>query len=154
MTLQDWGAIGELVGGIAVIITLIYLAIQIRQNTSVVKTTNFLNLSKGLDDFTRMVAENEELNDLYLKGSEDFHSLSITDKSRFNMLLSVLIHPYQSMYQMKARGHIDEKLMLNSFDLLSALLNRPGVRQWWEENKFWWEAEFQAFMSGLSNTEH
>ncbi len=33
MTIQDWGAIGELVGGVAVIVTLIYLAFQIRQNT-------------------------------------------------------------------------------------------------------------------------
>ena len=33
MTLQDWGSIGELVGAIAVVITLIYLAKQIRLNT-------------------------------------------------------------------------------------------------------------------------
>jgi len=33
MTIQDWGAIGELVGGVAVIVTLIYLALQVRQNT-------------------------------------------------------------------------------------------------------------------------
>jgi hypothetical protein len=34
MTLQDWGAIGELVGAVAVIVTLIYLAKEIRLNTS------------------------------------------------------------------------------------------------------------------------
>lgn len=33
MTLQDWGAIGEVVGALAVVVTLIYLAKQIRQNT-------------------------------------------------------------------------------------------------------------------------
>ena len=32
MTIQDWGAIGEIVGGLAVIVTLGYLAFQLRQN--------------------------------------------------------------------------------------------------------------------------
>ncbi len=31
MTHQDWGAIGELVGGVAVIATLVYLAMQTRE---------------------------------------------------------------------------------------------------------------------------
>jgi hypothetical protein len=153
MTLQGLGAIGELVGGIAVIITLIYLALQIRQNTAVVKTTNYLNLSRDSDDFSRMIGGNKELNEIYTRGSEDFRSLSINDQSRFNMLLSVLIHPYQSMYQVRARGHIDEELMLNSFEILSALLKRPGIRQWWEEHKFWWNPEFQEFMAELSESE-
>ena len=30
MTIQDWGAIGELVGAVAVVVTLVYLATQIR----------------------------------------------------------------------------------------------------------------------------
>lgn len=153
MTLQDWGAIGELVGGVAVIVTLIYLALQIRHNTAVVKTTNYLNLSQDSDDFSRMIAGNKELNELYLKGSENFFSLSANDQSRFNMIMSVLIHPYQSMYQVRARGHIDEELMLNSFEILSTLLKRPGVRQWWGEHKFWWAPEFQKFMADLSQPE-
>ena len=33
MTMQDWGAIGEMVGALAVVVTLIYLAKQIRMNT-------------------------------------------------------------------------------------------------------------------------
>ena len=152
MSLQDLGAIGELVGGIAVIITLIYLALQIRQNTAVVKTTNYLNLSRDSDDFSRMIAQNKELNDLYLKGSENFNALSSNDQSRFNMIMSLLIHPYQSMFEVKNRGHIDEELMLNSFAILSTLLQRPGVLQWWETHKFWWTPEFQAFMAKLSRS--
>ena len=39
MTIQDWGAIGELVGGAAVVLTLVYLAVQLRQNTKSVETS-------------------------------------------------------------------------------------------------------------------
>ena len=35
--LEDLGNLGDFVGGVAVVITLIYLAIQIRHNTGAVK---------------------------------------------------------------------------------------------------------------------
>ena len=35
MTIQDLGAVGEFIGGVAVLVTLIYLAVQIKQNTNV-----------------------------------------------------------------------------------------------------------------------
>ena len=37
MDIMELGAIGELVGGVAVLVTLVYLALQIRQNTSQVR---------------------------------------------------------------------------------------------------------------------
>jgi hypothetical protein len=39
MTIQDWGALGELVGAVAVVATLIFLTTQIRQNTKTVRAT-------------------------------------------------------------------------------------------------------------------
>ena len=35
MTIEDFGAMGDLVGGVAVLVTLIYLARQIKQNTNI-----------------------------------------------------------------------------------------------------------------------
>jgi hypothetical protein len=38
MSIQDWGAISEVVGAIGVIVTLIYLTTQIRQNTRQIRS--------------------------------------------------------------------------------------------------------------------
>ena len=46
MTIQDWGAIGEIVGAIAVVVTLIYLAKQIRQNTHAMEEGRRLALAQ------------------------------------------------------------------------------------------------------------
>ena len=37
MSIQDWGAVGEIVGGIAVVISLVYLAVQLRMNTNTLR---------------------------------------------------------------------------------------------------------------------
>ena len=46
MNLQDWGAIGEVVGALAVVITLIYLAKQIGQNTHAMEEARKLALAQ------------------------------------------------------------------------------------------------------------
>lgn len=43
MTIQDLGAIGEFIGSIGVILTLIYLAVQIRQNTAAMEESQRLS---------------------------------------------------------------------------------------------------------------
>ena len=71
MEIAELGSIGELVAGVATLITLIYLATQIRQNTQVVRTTNYMNLSGQVNEFARTVAKDAVLNELYVRGSTD-----------------------------------------------------------------------------------
>lgn len=46
MTLEQYAAIGEFVGGIGVVITLVYLALQIRQNTKTVRSSTLATNSQ------------------------------------------------------------------------------------------------------------
>ena len=149
MTIQELGSIGELIAGVATIITLVYLTTQIRQNTQISKTTNYLDLSSEVNQFARMLAQEPLLNELYVRGCKDFVSLDKNEKSRFNMIFSVLIHPYQSMYIVAERNQVDEELMRNNFAILSNMFQQPGVRQWWAENHHWWDAEFQQHVGSL-----
>ena len=58
------GAIGELVGGVAVIVSLIYLAIQIRQNTKATRAEIYQQRSQGAADFFMSQATDVEMSEL------------------------------------------------------------------------------------------
>ena len=54
MTIQDWGSIGEILGAGAVIITLLYLTTQVRQNTKALHSSMFQacsNATHSIADF-------------------------------------------------------------------------------------------------------
>ena len=61
MTIQDWGAVGEIVGAIAVLLTLIYLALQIRQNTISQRAHTHWMMVESMRDDNRIVLERPEL---------------------------------------------------------------------------------------------
>ena len=65
MTIQDLGSIGELVAAIATVATLLYLALQICNNSEVFRTSNYWQLSSQFAEFTQQLSQ-----DLRFRGSE------------------------------------------------------------------------------------
>jgi len=57
MTIFELGALGEFIGAIAVVITLIYLAIQIRQNTNSMNESRKVILAQTRNEMARGVQE-------------------------------------------------------------------------------------------------
>ena len=140
------GAIAELVGAVGVIATLGYLAIQIRQNTAVVRTSSFQELVSGMSSFTTSISQNAEAADIYLRGLANFQDLSEIEKIRFHTLMTDPFTSAQVGHHLQERGLIDDKLYADYLASFSVLLRAPGIRQWWESAKVWYHADFREFI--------
>ena len=70
------GAVGELLGAAAVLFTLIYLAVQIRQNTSAVATATYESTMTGFNDINIVVAGNPALASVLDRGCQNPESLN------------------------------------------------------------------------------
>ena len=77
-------AIAEVLGAAGVIITVIYLAVQIRQNTRFVQgATEQTLMSQEIDVYTLMATHA----DVYQRGCDDLASLSKADRIVFDNLI-------------------------------------------------------------------
>ncbi len=83
MNWEAIGAIGEVVGGVAVIATLLYLAVQIRQNAQSVRNAASLSVNEGLAEINRRVSNDPEFADLWLRGLKDYGGLTGVERMRF-----------------------------------------------------------------------
>ena len=81
------GAIGEILGAIAVLGTLIYLAAQIRQNTSAVTTATYESMASGVTDINLVVVGNPEVASILNRGARDPHSLDADEVVRYGHLM-------------------------------------------------------------------
>ena len=94
MSIQDWAALAEIIGAVAVVASLIYLAVQIHQNT---RELSMSLRSMELSAFERNVESgirireifilNPEILELYARGSESYADLDEGEKLRFDMVL-------------------------------------------------------------------
>ena len=147
MTLQDLGNLGEFVAAVAVLISLVYLAIQVRQNTRWVKIQIFESIvSKSIDWHGR--TQDEGLARLYLEGRKGFESLNSGDQLRFGHLMT------QAFLLAEVMVDTGEDLLKpTSLDGAKRFILRhfedPGVRAWWSQDKGSFAADFQEFVDRL-----
>jgi hypothetical protein len=146
MNWEALGAVAELVGALGVIATLGYLAVQIRQNTAVVRTSSFQDLIAATSNFNTAIVQNAEVAEIYRRGIEGLADLSETEKVRFHGLMSELFNVAQVSYQLQKRGLIDDQLSNGYLTSFSNLLREPGVREWWLSARIWWHEDFQTFI--------
>ena len=84
MNWEAIAAVSEVVGTIAVLITFIYLAIQIRQNTEVTRVASAQNLLTNDISTHFLVASDNGLADILQKGVYEPDSLTPPEQLRFN----------------------------------------------------------------------
>ena len=149
LSIQDWGAIGEIVGALAVVASLIYLAVQIRQSTRQISLTlesaklaAFERTVESSNHAREVLITNPEVAELFLKGLSDYRNLPPSEKFRCNMLFRNLLSAFQGGYIRQLTMGGDPKQLEGTRKALSTLLKNPGVRQWLGEVETDWRPEF------------
>jgi hypothetical protein len=142
LNLQDLGNLGEFVGAIAVVATLVYLALNIRQNTAhLSQNTRAVQLSalQATGESTNRVREmlilNPELSDLYLKGLRGYSELELSDRLRFGMLLENFLKTAEAAYVRNVVLDVDPDFLEGIRKSLDFLLAHAGARDWWNRNR-------------------
>ena len=144
-TLAAWG---EFIGGIAVVVSLVYLASQIRMNTKTVRASNLGVAMAASSEWSRMILDPAAAS-LYVRGMEDFVGLSTEDQLRFNGLMSHLFGVNLNTRHLRQQGLFDAETEENQAKTIAYILESPGARQWWTANRHWWRTEFGDFVDGL-----
>lgn len=139
MTLQDLGSIGEFVGAVAVVVSLIYLAVQIRQNThqlehnaEVLRANAELDSARLSTDWNAQLAGDAELTRIWGVGLNDPSRLDAMTGARMGMMLGSLFYRLEGLYRLHRRGFLPEESWLPWEQLMRNVLSTPFARAWWE----------------------
>ena len=83
MSLNDLANLGQVIGALAVVISLIYVALQIRQNTNAVRSATAQTVHEHFAKWYHLVAADDVLSQIVANGLRDYASLSEKEKVRF-----------------------------------------------------------------------
>ena len=132
MNWETTGAISELIGAVAVVVSLLYLAKQIKQNTESSKATGFQAWQSDSAAHWLAMATNRELGRDVAACMYDSRNLSDDSWITVGSWLLNNIRQYQTTYVLHERGMIDDDLYAVEMRMAARNLQIPGIRQWWE----------------------
>jgi hypothetical protein len=145
-TLAAWG---EFLGGVAVVVSLIYLASQIRQNSKLLRASTASATAEGNRATPSLIAQDPEVARIFWAGLRDRASMSEVDRQRFDAMLAMNVNTWNQQYDFARDGLIGTSAWNNIERMGRWFLQQPGGRQWWAEWRFGYEAEFTDFVDGL-----
>ena len=128
MDLTQLANVGEFIGGVAVLVTLIYLAVQLRQNTRAMRSSTFQQISAQMGQNVETVTTNPELADIFVKFLSGDRELTPSERVRLQGLFVMSLRRIEAVYVQRALGSIDGE-MADGFEksLLPLLLTPEGA---------------------------
>jgi hypothetical protein len=131
MNLEQWANIGELLGGIGVIVSLLYLAFQIRASSRAQRSEAYARSLERLANIQSRLAQDPEFNKLLNVGLAKPEELEMHERTQFTWLCTELFGAFEFMYLQNLDGDLPDVVWDEWSNTIKWWLSFDGVRRWW-----------------------
>lgn len=139
------GAIGELIGAAAVVATLIYLSIQLRQNTKTVRLSSAQGVTEELQNMFNLLASDHSLAEVYVE-AEKSSELSDANRVRYYAFTNNLLRIYENAFLQRQANVINDAHWTGMSSLMIDYSKMAAFSSFWNNRKHWLSDEFQNHM--------
>lgn len=150
--LQELASLAEVVGAVAVVISLVYLAVQVRQNSRFVReNTEFLRASNEVSSHDNVTAirnwfvDQPHLLEVQRRGHAG-EALEGTDAALYVLLLQSAFEGHMTYFVQHDRGLTGDAIWNYWVDYFDGECAQPGVRAWWTRSRTGFPEDFRAYI--------
>ena len=136
---MNWEAIGvitEILGTLVVIVTLIYLALQIKQVNRQAELETMRHTLDGFNQYCDLIVQSKQTANILNRGRINLDTLDADEKMQFEHLIIRFLNTLEGWYRSVQETARDKRYRLvqeqNIKEAVNGWLNHPGSRKIWE----------------------
>jgi len=129
--------------------SLIYFAVQLREQTRERRQEAMNALTVQWGDLTKTLHENAEFAALFLRGVQSFNDLDAVSKLRFSAFQNRFFKTFEGMYHSRNEGILSRDLWDEIDRTMSDFLAYNGVREWWPTRRHWHTEAFARIVDDI-----
>jgi len=145
MSIAEFGALGDIVASFGVIATLIYLALQMRQNTKALRQGTAHAMAGDLRSMFSLLASDQGLAEILVEAGHKTQ-LGGPTRVRYWTFTSNLLRIYENAYLLKRENSVSEAHWSGMTQLMIDYKSMAAFPAYWEDRKHWLSAEFRTYM--------
>ena len=143
--LDALGNIGDFVGGIAVIATLIYLAVQVRHNTRATRLASMQSTMLAAQNVGILPVQDRDLARVVRVGLATPDELDADEFQQFRYFLMMMLRVHEDMFVQHRAGVVDDQTWMARSSSLRTIFSMPGGRRVWDSSNAYRD-DFQTWM--------
>ena len=132
---MEWegvSAIAEWMGVIFIVISMVYVAREIKQNTDTVRAATELETGKMWSELHARVAHSSDMAEIWDKGHTDPEGLAPNEKRRFIWFVAEYFYLVENMFQQWQIGYLSDDSWQQQSQVVAGTLLNPLLARWWE----------------------
>lgn len=134
MSIENLGSIGEFVGAIATVATLIYLAVQVRSNTKLTQAAAIQYMLDGARDRISMRGYvTPDVAEIMARGLSNYEALTNRERVRFTWFLVEHALQLQNVLNLHQQGLLSEMDYQTWVNYVSSFIRTPGGKIIWPQ---------------------
>ena len=138
MTLEQYAAVAEIVRVIIVVVTLVYLSVQVRQGAHLMRSESRQALLNNQNEVLLAYLDNMDVFDK-MAGQQ---KLSPADQRRFSVLWFANMRNREHEWFQYKDGILDEATWLSYREIIRITLSSARHRTWWNKAKMAFDSDF------------
>ncbi len=142
-------SIAEAVGVIFVFISVVYLALQVRQNTHAIKASSHHAITDSFNSISALVAQDPQIGRLWRLGSEKLSNLTEDEQVSYSFICIMYMRVMETLYYQKKVGTMEEQLFDTEEQTLHVFFAFPGMREWWKANPYSFSTEYRNHINTI-----
>ena len=148
---MDWnavGALGEVVGALAVVLTLIYLSVQVRQNSAAIRSATRADIAKTQAEMNWRFAEHPSVSTTtyaYLRGED----LNKDAEVIATACISGALRTFENQYFSYIEGNFSKSIWDGYRNNIRFVVTTPNFREYWDDRKQIFSREFRTLVDKL-----
>jgi hypothetical protein len=149
MSLEQLGLVADIVSAIAIVITLVYLALQIKDSARSSRSAAVTDATTAMQAFYQELGSNPATSKLFLEAVTNPDALSQQDQFQFLMLMHSCFLGFQRSFFLAREGTLDVALRDSIGTAMHAVNRMPGMHLYWRQRKAYFQPEFVEWVEGL-----
>ncbi|MEO7385531.1 MAG: DUF6082 family protein [Gammaproteobacteria bacterium] len=149
MNLQQWSFVAEIASSIAVVLSLCFLAVELRLYVKQAQQDSVDQITSRRHDLLRTMAVDGELADIVWKALAGTPRVPTDDWARFAFFMYTMVLEYERAWLKYEAGLIDQQVLKTWDQSLAWWLQHPGARNWWRGDHPGFHAGFTTYMDGV-----
>ena len=146
LKLSEIASIAEIVGAIAVVISLIYVGFQLNDSTRAVRSATANEISTAMSAWYVNVGSSEQASRVFFDGMTNPESLSRHEMTQYIYMTHGMFLEYQAAFYLSQEGTLDLKLRESLVNTVAGVREMPGFLTYWEQRQALFEPGFRRFV--------
>jgi hypothetical protein len=149
MTLSDLSNLGSFVSAIGVVASLIFVGMQLKQNTRAVRATASQAHIANWQGMLTPIIEHAEVAGIWRRGLSGMTNLTDDERVRFIIMVGGVFRYIEVARLQWLHGQLEQTHWIILSRTHTEIANQPGVRDYWAIRRSWYAADFQAWYDAL-----